>query len=230
MKNLLLYSSLSIVMQRIQDFVNLGYTRYVCGSTSVDKIEQVIALFEMNYQASISRYQRSKRTHMGLGNVHLVLRLKGEQVYWWLLATPPEVGRHPIHETDTLKNALIVGERIEIDGFELVRLPKKGTDRTKLTWRMTTSTFDGFSQSVVDAVRSRSYQSMQYVLYRLWSNPGFNGIRSQIGKLVVKYRAEVKRASIKDAPKPPEKLYYLNRRPHAGITVKQLRAQLKSQV
>lgn len=229
MKNLLLYTSLSIVLQRIQDFVNFGYTHYVCGNATVDNIDQVVALFQMNYQACISRYQRSKRTSMGLGNVHLVLRLKGDQVYWWLLATPPAVGRHTIHETDILKNALIAGEHIEIDGLELVRLPKKGTDRTKLTWRMTASTIDEFSKNIIDAVRSRSHHRMQRVLYRLWSNPGFNGIRSQVGKLVVQYRAEVRRASIKDAPKPPDKLYYLNRRPHAGITVKQLREQLKSQ-
>ena len=228
MKNLLQYSSLSIVLQRLLDFVNFGYTHYVCGSATVDDSEQVVALFQMNYQSCISRYQRWKRTSMGLGNVHLVLYIEGDQVYWWLLATPPEVGRHTIHETDNLKNALIAEERIEKDGFELVRLPKKGTDRTKLTWRMTASTFDGFSKDIVDAVRSRSYHRMQRVLYRLWSNPGFNGIRSQVGKLMVQYWAEVKRASIKDAPKPPDKLYYLNRRPHAGITVKQLRTRLKS--
>lgn len=216
-------------MQRVLDLVNLGYTHYVSGSTTVDKIEQAVALFEMNYQACISRYQRSKRKSKGLGNVHLVLHLKGDQVYWWLLATPPAVGRHPIHETDKLKNALVAGERIEISGFELVRLPKKGTDRTKLTWRMTASTFDEFSKNIVDAVRSRSHDRMQHVLYRLWSNPGFNGIRSQIGKLIVEYRAEVRRASIKDAPKPPDKLFYLNRRFHAGISVNQLRAQLKTQ-
>ncbi|MEQ1527191.1 MAG: hypothetical protein ABL911_10670 [Gallionella sp.] len=228
MKNLLIYNRLVIVLQRILDAVNNGHTHYVCGSCSIDKIEQLLANFDMNYQACASRYQRLKRVRMGLGNVHLVLWYNHGVVYWWLLATAPELGRHPIHETDNLKNALVVGERIEINGYELVRLPKKGTAQTKLTWRMTSSKFENFHNGIVEAVRSRSHQRMRNILDYLWMCPGFNGIRVQTGNLAAMYRAEVKHASVKDAPMPRKRLYYLNRIDHIGISVKQLLSQVKA--
>jgi hypothetical protein len=229
LRNSLIYFSQSIALQRIQDYVNFGYTHYVAGSAPVNKIESVFNKFDMNYQACLGRYQRFKRTKSGLGNVHLVMWLRGEKVHWLLLATPPEAGSHPIHETDNLKNALVAGQRIEVAGYELVRLPKKGTDHTKLTWRMTQTKFDGLSAGIRAAVRSKSHHGMNHALHQVWSHPGFNGIRSQIGKLVVEYRAEVRRASIKNAPTPPKRLYYLNRINHDGITVKQLLLQLRKQ-
>jgi hypothetical protein len=200
----------------------------VSGSCPVDKIEQLIVNFDLNYQACASRYQRLKRVRLGLGNVHLVMFLKGDLVYWWLLATNPEAGRHPIHETDNLKNALVAGERIETNGFELVRSPKKGTGDNKLTWRMNSSKFEDFHNGIVAAVRSRSYQRMRNILDYLWTCPGFSGVRSQTGNLAVIYRAEAKRASVKDAPMPSKHLHYLNRIDHVGMSVKQLVAQTKA--
>jgi hypothetical protein len=94
---------------------------------------------------------------------------------------------------------------------------------------MTQAKFDEFSGDIKAAVRSRSHHRMDHVLYQLWSCPGLNGIRVQIGQLTVSYRAEVKRSSIKDAPTPPKKLFYLRRIPHRGITVKQLLTQQKLQ-
>jgi len=160
MKNSLIFSNLSVAMQRVQDAVNHGYTHHISGRCPVDKIEQAVTLFELNYQACIGRYQRFKRTQSGLGNVHLVLWFKGEEVCWLLLATAPEAGRHPIHSTDKLQNAFASGQHIEIAGFELVRLPKKGTDHTKLTWRLTQANFEWYRDNIVQAVRSRSYMSL----------------------------------------------------------------------
>ncbi len=215
-------------MQSIQDAVGHGYTYYVSGTTPVNRLEYSVAIFELNYQAFADRNEKAKRKRNGLGNVQSKLSYKGDLVYWWMLATPPELGSHPIHSMDKLRNALLKGQRIEIDGFELVQVPKKGTAESKLTWRMTDSMFEGFQDDIVSAVRSRSHNRMNHVLLQLWACPGFNGIRVQIGKLVRIYRAEVKRASIKDAPKPPEKLFYLRRIPHVGISVKQLLSQVKT--
>lgn len=226
MKNPKIFVHRNVVMQSIQDAVGHGYTYYVSGSTPVSRLEYSVAVFKLNYQAFADRNEQAKRKRHGLGNVQSKFSYKGDLVYWWLLATPPELGSHPIHSMDKLRNALIKGQRIEIDGFELVLVPKKGTAESKLTWRMTESTFAGFQDNIVSAVRSRSYNRMNQALVALWACPGFNGIRVQIGKLVRIYRAEVKRASIKDAPKPPEKLFYLRRIPHVGISVKQLLSQV----
>lgn len=229
MKDLLIYPTLAVVMQRVLDAVNHKYTHYIYGSCPVDKVEQTLVLFAMNYQAAESRYERSKRARLGLGNIHLVLWWnKGEEkIHWWLLATPPQDGPHPIHQTDNLKDALVTGQRITINGFELVKQPKKGTDHAKLTWRMTQKKFEDFHDRIVEAVRSRSHNRMNYVLVLLWACPGFSGIRIQTGNLVRLYRAEVKRASLKSAPQPPKKLFYLRRISHLGIPKKQFIEQMK---
>jgi hypothetical protein len=162
-----------------------------------------------------------------LGNVRVVLWHKEDEVLWWLLATPPETGRHLVHTAEKLRDAMSSSQRITIDGFELVRLPKTGTAKSKLTWRMSESKYQGWRDSIIQTVRGRSHNSMSNMLFQLWSSPGFNGVRNQVGKLASLYREEVKRTSLKDAPRPPSRLFYLRRIPHTGISVKQLLAQHK---
>lgn len=230
MKNPIIYTKLSIVMQALLDDVKNGNTRYVQGSIPVEKTERTVAVFNFNYQAFADRNERARRKRSGLGNVRAVLRYdsKSGKVDWWLLTTLPEVARHTIHETDKLKDALVSTQRIEINGFELVRQPKIGTSQFKWTWRMSESKYQEWRDYVIKTVRSRSRHQMDVMLYQLFSSPGFNGIRIQAGKLIALYKAEVKRASLKDAPQPPRRLQYLRRIKHDGITLYQLKAQFKS--
>jgi len=219
----LIFTDKAIAMQSLADAVGNGYTRYVTGSTPIEKVEKTLAIFGLNYGAFADRNERARRKRKGLGNVMAVFFWrKDDRIMWWLLSTPSEMGSHPIHSSERLKNALLPQERIEIDGFELVRVPKPGTSESKLTWRMEEQKYQDFRDYVIDTVRSRSHNRMDNMLYQLWSMPGFSGIRRQIGKLAALYRGEVKRAGVKDAPKPPRRLRYLRRIPHEGLTAREI--------
>ena len=237
-------------MQRIADAVNHGFTHHISGTVSIDRLPHLVAKFDLNFQVFADRNVRARRKQEKLGNVQIVLWHNNGIVHWWLLATAPEEGEHHIHKAEKLRNALDRTGRFEIDGFELVRLPYKENKNipkkenknipekakpkadskkaTCLTWRMSEQKYQDWRLSIIDTVRSRSTNNMHHLLYRLYSSPGFSGIRSQIGKLAALYLAEVKRAAIKEAPKPPKRLGYVRRLKHSGITLLQLVAQAKS--
>ncbi len=229
MKPVIIFTKRSVAMQALLDSLLGGHSYYCNGSSPVSKIEKAVSVFEHDYHCFLDRNERAKRKRQRLGNSRSVLFLVGDQVLWWLLATPAECGHHPLHKSEKLRDAFAASARIEIDGFELVRLPKIGSDQTKLTWRMTQAKYELWRTRIIQVVRSRSFNQMHRMLYELWASPGFNGIRSQVGKLASLYRAETKRAGLKDAPKPPARLSYVRRIRHDGLTVKALLVQCKAE-
>lgn len=220
--NPIIFTSRPVAMQRLSDCVGNGYSAWCTGSIPAMRCVKLISKFDLNYHVLADRNERARRKRAGLGNAQLVLWFNQDVIRWWLLITPQAVGDHAAHSLERLQNALAQEERIEIDGYELVRLSRKGQEKPSLTWRMTEHKYQGWRQSVIDTVRSRSHHSMHHMLYSLWSSPGFAGIRSQIGKIAALYRAEVKRSGNKDAPMPPKRLSYVRRLKHDGLTLSQL--------
>lgn len=209
----IVFSSKCIAMQRISDAVAKGYSWWTSGEIQISSAKKFVKKFEINFQVFADRNLRARRKKHGLGNAKLILWRQGEQIVWVLLVTPTDSGSHAAHSLEKLKDVFKPGERIEIDGFELVRMPKggDGAGGTRLTWRMRQEKYNGWRNSVIETVRKGSSGDLKNLLFKLWGNPGFNGIRSQIGQLVALYRAECKRASLKDAPQPPKRLPYLRR-------------------
>ncbi len=236
-------------MQRLCDGVIQGYTHWVAGSVDIGRCQKLVKKFDLTYQVLADRNLRVNRKRAEIGNARLYLWHTNGTIRWWLLVTAPEKGEHAAHSIEKLKNALEKSGRIEIDGFELVRFPKKkgGTTKqkssetgakqnnstvkpkqknasseTKWTWRMNESKYQNWRDSIIDTVRKGSSNNMHQMLYQLWSSPGFAGIRSQVGKLAALYRAEVQRSSRKDAPMPPKRLPYVRRLRDDGVSVAQL--------
>ena len=226
----LVFSRRELVMQRLMDAVTHGYSFWESGSVSIERSQKLVQKFELSFQTNADRNLRFRRKRAGLGNAKLVLWRDKEVIFWFLLVTPPNSGMHAAHSLEKLQDALKHGQRITISGFELVRLPKKGAGKngTTLTWRMEQHQYQGWRHSVIDTVRKGSSREMDELLRKLWSAPGFHGIRSQIGKLVALYRAECQRASRKDAPPPPRRLPYLRRMRNYGDLLPYLTSQHRS--
>lgn len=222
MKSPIVYTSRTILMQRLADAVNHGYTHWIAGSVSLNRSQKLVKKFDMTYQIFADRNLRARRKRTGLGNARLLLWKNDETIRWWLLVTAPANGEHPAHSIEKLRNALERNGRIVIDGFELVRLPKNGSENTKWTWRMTETKYQSWRDSIIFTVRKGAPNALHQMLYQLWSSPGFAGIRSQVGKLAALYRAEVQRSSRKDAPMPPKRLPYVRRLRDDGVSVAQL--------
>lgn len=226
----LVFSRRELVMQRLMDAVTHGYSFWQSGSVSIERCPKLVKKFELNFQTSADRNLRVRRKRAGLGNAKLILWRDKEIIFWFLLVTPPNSGLHAAHSLEKLQDAFMQGQRITINGFELVRITKKGAGKngTSLTWRMEEQQYKGWRHSVIATVRKGSSRQMDELLRKLWSAPGFHGIRSQIGKLVALYRAECKRRSRKDAPQPPKRLPYLRRMRNYGDLLPYLTSQRRS--
>lgn len=226
----LIFTSKKVLLQAVLDAVGHGCTNYVSGTTPLHRLELTVAHFAGNYRAFEDKNARAQRSRMGLGNIRVFFYYRDgdDFVSWWLLAMPPAAGKHPVHSTENLRDVFDRDDRIVIFDLELVRLPKAETSKSKLTWRMTDELYQSMAEDIKDAVRSRSYPQMARVLVSLRSKPnGFNGARVQYGYSIALYNREVKRASLKNAPIPPDKLPYTRRIRHDGISVKQLLAMTR---
>lgn len=254
-------SSRNQLMQQLMDGVRHGYTLFTNGSIRPDQLVKMIRKFSVVYQIDEDRNGRYRRRRNGLGNAKLFLFYRDDLIYWWLLVSPFEKGEHAAHALEKLHDVFGKGKRIEIDGYELVRMPRNTKDHRKkesdedrlaheinkcgakvlskniemrpvsrLTWRMTKNKEKEWRDSIIEAVRKHSNTSLHRLVYKLWSSPGFGGIRSQIGKLAALYRAEVKRNRRSDAPKLPQKLPYLRRLKITGMTIGEYNSFQKSKV
>lgn len=212
----------SLVMQRLADCIHNGYPMWVSGGVSESKVESLVRRFDLNYNVLAERNERARRKRAGLGNARLLLwhDERAGRVVWWMFVSPPEMGSHGAHTLEKLHDTR-QRERVEFHGFELVRLSKKGLEGERLTWRMMELKYGAWRDSIIETVRSGDIRELHGMLYGLFASPGFGGIRSQIGKLVKLYRAEVKRRGLKEAPLPPRQLRYLRRLRDKGIPLAQ---------
>lgn len=234
-------------MQRLIDAVSNGYGHYCHGSVNIDRCANLVNKFNLNYHVLADRNERARRKRAGLGNAKLILWLQNEVVYWWLMVTAQNAGDHSAHSIEILHDANSISGRIEVEGFELVRLPKKTPRKqtalatvkqpdkskaifsSKLTWRMNKHKYQAWRDSIIEGVRNTSAGALELLIYKLWSSPGFSGIRSQIGNLAALYKNEVKRASRRNAPALPKRLGYVRRLNTKGITLGRLVVQNKAQ-
>ena len=245
-EHITIFTSRVVGMQRMIDAVNAGYTHYSRSAVSIDRCFRLVKKLNLNYQVLADRNERARRARAGLGNAKLIMWLDKGVIHWMLMVTAPDLGDHAAHSIEhKLRDATTVEECIEIDGFELVRLPKKinpnyksnrttkstsATSTTRLTWRMGEFKYQAWRDTIRDEVRKQSPKSIELTIYRLWSSPGFAEIRSQIGHLGKLYRAEVKRAGRTDAPPLPKALGYVRRLKNQGITLAELVALHKAQL
>ena len=216
-------TDVNLVMQRLGDCVHNGYPLWVSGGVSENKVESLVRRFDLNYQVLADRNERARRKRAGLGNARILLwhDAAAGRVVWWMFVSPPELGGHGAHAIEKLHDVRQREQRVEFHGFELVKLPGKGEGGERLTWRMVARKYAAWRDSIIVTVRSGNIRELHGMLYGLFASPGFSGIRSQIGKLVKLYRAEVKRRGLKGAPLPPKQLRYVRRLKDKGISLAQ---------
>lgn len=212
----------NVLMQRLCDCVGNGYPLWISGGAAENKVESLVSRFNLNYQILADRNERTRRKRAGLGNAKLLLwhDENAARVVWWMFVTPPDLGGHGAHALEKLHD-MRERERVEFQGFELIKLPQKGQERERLTWRMNENKYAAWRESIIDNVRSKNIFELKKMLYGLASSPGFSGIRSQSKKLVRLYKAEVKRKGLKDAPMITQQFRYNRRLRNKGTPLTQ---------
>lgn len=234
--NPLVFTKLDLILQRLLDSVQQGYTHVAIGQVTPCKALRLASKFDIQYQVFADKNLRARRKRNHLGNAKWLCYTKNDVVYWWLMVTPPEYGDHLAHVSEKLADVTKAGNKLKFEQFELVELPysiptkckeerdklgynryKARTKPTRLTWRLTTEAYENARLRIIEDVRSGDSYKLTGVIRALYAMPGFGGIRSQVGKLVALYNAEVKRAGLLNAPAPLDILRYTRRIADDGI-------------
>lgn len=228
----------SAYMQRIADYVRLGYNYWVQGEVLAERAAALVDKFDRLYGVGRSRHQRAYARQKGDACAVLLLyapsSAKAGQpsaaaaptaaplpptptlIRWTLLVTP---GEHLARRLETLKNATKKDGRVALSGYELVLMPRPGQERPAWTWRMTKSTYEGWRVRLMTAAR-RSARAAGIEIAELARTPGFAGCRAQCKKLQQLARAELLRRHPGDAGAPLPRVRYLQRVADEGLTLR----------
>lgn len=227
--NPIVFTKLDLILQRLLDSVQHGYTHVTSGQVTPSKASKLASKFDIQYQVFADRNERARRKHTDLGNAKWLCYAKNDVIYWWLLVTHPEQGDHFAHASEKLIDVTKAGGTLKFEQFELVELPyakptkpkpahhKERSKPTRWTWRLTKEAYENARLRIIDNVKSGDPYKLTGIIRALYSMPGFGGIRSQVGKLVALYKSEVKRAGLQNAPATLETLRYVRRLPDDGI-------------
>lgn len=227
--NPLVFTRLELILQRLLDSIQHGYTCVVNGEVPANKALRLASKFDIQYQIFADKNLRARRKRNGLGNARWLCLVRKDKVYWWLMVTPQNSGAHLSHTSEKLVDLNGSAKTLTVEGFELVELahskptkhkPTNYHERknpTRLTWRLTAEAYNNFRSRIILDVRAGDLFRLVGLIHELYSMPGYGGVRSQVGKLVALYSAEVKRAGLNNAPKPLAVLRYVRRLRDDGI-------------
>jgi hypothetical protein len=227
--NPIVFTKLDLLLQRLLDSVQHGYTHVASGQVEPSKALRLASKFGINYQVEADKNLRARRKRNGLGNAKWLCYTKNDVVYWWLMVTPPQYGDHLAHASEKLVDVTKAGNALKFERFELVELPyskptkpkpanyKEHTKAKRRTWRLNREAYESARLRIIDDVRTGDPFRLTGLIRSLYSMPGFGEIRSQVGKLVALYSAEVKRAGLQNAPAPLDTLRYTRRLADDGI-------------
>ncbi|MDE2071754.1 MAG: hypothetical protein KGI70_03445, partial [Patescibacteria group bacterium] len=212
------------------DYVRSGHARWTSGECPLEgaRAHALVQKFSALYRIDATRGQRLRMKRSGVGSAHLLLYArrpeagaKPRTILWFLLVSD---GEHPAAALETLRDAHAPGERIRVDGYELVQLPRKDSATPAWTFRMTAERYQAWRERVVACARKPALRAEHDIARRLYSVPGFAGIRSQVGFLVGLWRKEWKRrrAAADAFPPLPRQLRYVQRLKSTGVRLSQL--------
>ena len=205
----------TVFMQRISDLVRTGHNHYVQGVIPLEKAGFLAAKFEQRFHVQRNKLEASRARKRGEHSARLLFWLPDEslQVHWILLFSPGSV----IDDSEKWRYAL--SDRIQITGYELVRLTKPGADHPAWTWRYTRNQYELLRTAVVLAIRRKRDDELRQLIHTLWRSPGFAGTRAQVKKVADVIRAEWKRTRGKNETMPeiPTRLGYVRRLADTGL-------------
>lgn len=195
--NPIVFDHKTVFMQRLADFVRLGYRNYVLGEVRPGRAWPLAMKFSRLYEVHLHRNQRARARAIGEGSAYaLWWRPHADNLVFALLLTP---GTHAARQLEKLRDCGERGNRITIGDYELVQRPREGKAAPAWTWRLTDDAYQGWRARVLEVVRGGNDFLVQQLIDDLTSTPGFAGVREQVKKLKLLFRAEWRRRRGKQA-------------------------------
>lgn len=201
-------------MQRLADFVRLGYRHYVLGEVRPDRAWALASKFRRLYEVHLHRNQRARARANGEGSAYVLWwQPHAESVVFALLLTP---GQHAARQLEKLRDCGERGSRITLGDYELVQRPREGKTSPAWSWRMTDEAYEGWRARVLEVVRGGNDFLVQQLIADLMATPGFAGVREQVKKLKALFRAEWARRRGKQSMPPLPRQRFVQRLQSTG--------------
>lgn len=186
--NPVVFDRKTVFMQRLADFVRLGYRHYVLGEVRPDRAWALASKFRRLYEVHLHRNQRARARANGEGSAYVLWwQPHAESVVFALLLTP---GQHAARQLEKLLDAAERDGRMTLGDYELVQRPRDGKAAPAWTWRLTEEAYEGWRARVLEVVRGGNDFVVQQLITDLTATPGFAGVREQVKKLKALFRAE----------------------------------------
>lgn len=199
--NPVVFDRKTVFMQRLADFVRLGYRHYVLGEVRPDRAWPLATKFSRLYEVHLHRNQRARARANGEGSAYaLWWQPHADAIVFALLLTP---GQHAARQLEKLRDTAERDSRLTLGDYELVQRPREGKAAPAWTWRLTEVAYEGWRARVLEVVRGGNDFVVQQLVSDLTSTPGFAGVREQVKKLKSLFRAEWARRRGKQPPMPP---------------------------
>ncbi len=181
----------NVFMQRLADFVRLGFAHYVVGEVRADRAWPLAMKFRRLYEVHLHRNQRARlRAHGEASAYCLWWQPYAGTVVFALLLTK---GPHAARQLEKVRDAAEREGRLVLGDYELVQRPRPGQQRAAWTWRLTEVAYEGWRARVLQVVRGGNDFTVQQLVDDLMATPGFAGVREQVKKLKALFKSEWKR-------------------------------------
>ena len=186
--NPVVFDRKTVFMQRLADFIRLGYREYVLGEVRPDRAWPLAMKFRRLYEVHLHRNQRARARANGEGSAYaLWWQPHADTIVFALLLTP---GQHAARQLEKLRDCGERGSRMTLGDYELVQRPREGNATPAWTWRLTDEAYEGWRARVLEVVRGGNDFVVKQLVDDLLSTPGFAGVREQVKKLTALFRAE----------------------------------------
>lgn len=208
----MIYKHKTDLMRELVRLVSHGYQQWTAGSVEAKKLEALQLKFGDRYAVTATAQQRYRAKAKGQANAHLVMWPdESGAVVWWLLVTE---GTGLAHDLEQLQDCREKRSRIEVTGYELVKVPKKLSQKERelekqgkpvkkaahWTWRMTRENEEAWKERLRTATRRGKDDLILQALHSLKRVPGFSEARRQAFALESFAKAEWKRTQRTDWP------------------------------
>jgi hypothetical protein len=111
--------------------------------------------------------------------------------------------------------------RIQLTGYELLRVTKEGQQKPSWTWRYSSQRYQDLRDAMVQAIRSRRAQDLKNLITAIFGTMGFSGSREQ-GKALASLMKEEwkKRRPGEEMPETPKLMGWVRRKADTGVFLK----------
>lgn len=215
---LFVFDRKAVMMQRIADNVRSGHFFYVQGECSIHKLDSLYKKFAKFYNCHYDKLKASRYRKKGFASARFFAYVpeNSDKAHWLLARTKGDFEVPEVAKLEKWRDAL--KDRINLTGYELVRITKEHEPKPVWTWRYTKTRESEIRDAIVSAIRHKQELSLNQLINTVWRSPGFAGVRDQVKKMgnLIKEEWKRSRSATEKMPEIPKVIGYIRRIKNEG--------------